>query len=86
MEFRRVLFRSVRPTWTHASVSAGARLGMQWRAHGREISCTVTHVDSEHLTFVTDEFIRGVAPGQQAVFYDGDRVVGSVTIDSSARV
>ena len=46
----------------------------------------MTHVDSEHLTFVTDEFIRGVAPGQQAVFYDGDRVVGSVTIDSSARV
>lgn len=76
----------VRPTWTGEAVSAGARLGMQWRAHGREISCTVTHVDSARLTFVTEEFIRGVAPGQQAVFYDGDRVVGSVTIDSSARI
>ena len=37
------------------------------------------------MTFVTDEFLRGVAPGQQAVFYDGDRVVGSVTINASRR-
>lgn len=76
----------VRPTWTRDAVGVGARLGMQWRAHGREIACTVTHVSADTLSFVTDEFIRGVAPGQQAVFYAGDEVVGSVTIDSSARL
>ncbi len=76
----------VKPTWTGEPVAVGARLGMQWRAHGREIGCTVVAVSDSSLTFETDEFIRGVAPGQQAVFYSGDAVVGSVTIDSSARV
>ncbi|MGH3303295.1 MAG: aminomethyltransferase beta-barrel domain-containing protein, partial [Streptosporangiaceae bacterium] len=28
---------------------------------------------------------RGVAPGQAAVFYDGDAVLGSATISSTAQ-
>jgi tRNA-specific 2-thiouridylase len=28
--------------------------------------------------------VRGVAPGQTVVLYDGDRVIGSSTIDSAA--
>jgi len=78
--------RGVKPTWTQSPIAVGAKLGMQWRAHGTEVACTVTEVSEDSLTFVTDSFIKGVAPGQQAVFYDGDRVVGSVMIDSSSRI
>ena len=34
--------------------------------------------DGEKLTFATPEY--GVAPGQSAVFYDGDRLLGGGTI------
>ena len=34
--------------------------------------------DGERLTFATPEY--GVAPGQSAVFYDGDRLLGGGTI------
>ena len=34
---------------------------------------------------VLDERLRGVAPGQSVVLYDGTRVVGSATIDATGR-
>jgi tRNA-specific 2-thiouridylase len=34
--------------------------------------------DGERLAFATPEY--GVAPGQSAVFYDGDRLLGGGTI------
>ena len=45
---------------------------------------TDTHVsnfDGENLTATLDEPLYGLAAGQALVIYDGDRVVGSATID-----
>ena len=76
----------VRPTWINAPLEVGAEVGVQWRAHGTEIPARIEEIGDGTLAFSTNEFIRGVAPGQQAVFYDGDRVIGSVVIQTSKRV
>ena len=38
------------------------------------------HIDAEKLTFTLDAPIRGIAPGQAIVLYDGDEVLGGGTI------
>jgi tRNA-specific 2-thiouridylase len=75
----------IKATVTNNDFEVGQKLGVQWRAHGTQVESEITSIDSDGLTFRTEEFLRGVAPGQQAVFYDGDRVVGSVMIDSARR-
>jgi tRNA-specific 2-thiouridylase len=75
----------VRPTWINTPVAAGAEVGVQWRAHGIEVRARIEEVTDSTLSFTTEEPIRGVAPGQQAVFYIGEQVIGSVMIQSSAR-
>src|SRR5688572_28111524 len=67
---------------------AAARVeGINWLAEDqvkveakvRSLARPVTgHWDGERLTFATPEY--GVAPGQSAVFYDGERLLGGGTI------
>jgi len=67
---------------------ASARVeAINWLAEGqREVGAKVRSLarpvagswDGERLTFATPEY--GVAPGQSAVFYDGDRLLGGGTI------
>jgi tRNA-specific 2-thiouridylase len=76
----------IKPTVTTTGFESGQKLGVQWRAHGTEVPSEIVSVTDNDLTFRTDEFLRGVAPGQQAVFYDGDRVAGSVMIDTARRL
>ena len=76
----------VKVTTTHRSFRAGEELAMQWRAHGIQVSCVIEDVTETTLRFRTASPIRGVAAGQQAVFYEGDVVIGSATIHDSARV
>ena len=76
----------VKPTFTNSKFKVGESLQVQWRAHGNAVNCEIREFADSRVTFETEEFLRGVAPGQQAVFYDGDRVVGSVVIDSSRRL
>ncbi len=64
--------------------------GVQLRAHGEEIPATASLVAADGDPDPAVEVrlarrTRGVAPGQSAVLYEGTRVVGSVTIDSTAR-
>ena len=56
---------------------------VQMRAHGEAVGC-VAEACADGLLLHLDTAVRGVAPGQSAVLYDGDRVVGSATIESSA--
>ena len=50
------------------------------RAHGSPVPATaVLEDDRLHVTFETP--IEGLAAGQAVVLYDGDRVVGSATVD-----
>jgi tRNA-specific 2-thiouridylase len=55
----------------------------QVRAHGDAVPATAS-VQGEELLVCLDEPLRGVAPGQAVVLYDGTRVIGSATISSAA--
>jgi tRNA-specific 2-thiouridylase len=59
-------------------------VGAQIRAHGREYPATAW-ADGDHIQVRLAERIRGVAPGQSVVLYEGSRVVGSATIVSATR-
>ena len=64
---------------------APARYVVQVRAHGGIAPAEVT-VEPDRLLVRLSEPLRGVARGQAVVLYDGDRVVGSATIDHAAKV
>ena len=56
---------------------------VQLRAHGAVHACTV-HEDRDGWRLELATAARGVAPGQAAVLYDGDRVVASATVSAAA--
>jgi len=56
---------------------------VQLRAHGAVHGCTVRVEDGGWRLDLTTP-ARGIAAGQAAVLYDGDRVLGSATVCSSA--
>jgi tRNA-specific 2-thiouridylase len=74
----------LRPRWcgpAPAAVGDGGTLEcrVQVRAHGATVPARVECAgDGVWVTLGTP--LRGVAPGQAAVFYDGTRVIGSATI------
>jgi tRNA-specific 2-thiouridylase len=73
--------RATRPRWTLQPLAGPTRLGVQVRAHGQEVPALVRPSESgDGFVAELDEPIRGIAPGQSAVLYDGTRVVGSGTI------
>jgi tRNA-specific 2-thiouridylase len=55
----------------------------QVRAHGETVPARAELVGDE-LRVSLEEPVRGVAPGQAVVLYDGTRVVGSATITSTS--
>ena len=65
--------------WTSVAPAEPLRMGVQVRAHGEEVPATVEPVEGGFRVRL-ERPIRGVAPGQSAVLYDGTRVVGSGTI------
>ncbi len=68
-----------RPRWCGPSPSGSFECLVQVRAHGEAVPAAVTVIDAGvQIAFATP--VRGVAPGQAAVLYDGTRVLGSATI------
>ncbi|MFD7918728.1 tRNA 2-thiouridine(34) synthase MnmA [Streptomyces sp. NPDC059740] len=79
---------AIRPRWCGTAPDrlrqGPADYTAQLRAHGEETPVTAELVDGEvRVTF--REPVRGVAPGQAVVLYDGTRVVGSATIATTER-
>lgn len=73
-----------RPRWCGSAPQGVVAVHAQVRAHGAAVPATAqVHGDELHVTFETP--VRGVAPGQSVVVYDGTRVVGSATIASTCR-
>lgn len=68
--------------WCGPAPEGVVRVGAQVRAHGEEYPATAW-ADGERVEVRLDARVRGVAPGQSVVLYDGTRVVGSATIASS---
>ena len=60
-------------------------VGAQVRAHGAEVPAVAEAV-GDNVRVQLTESIRGVAPGQSVVLYEGTRVVGSATISATDRV
>ena len=74
----RTVVRCDRPRWLDER-PLPLECGVQLRAHGALHECVVRpDGDGWELTLATP--VRGVAPGQAAVLYDGDRVLGSATL------
>jgi tRNA-specific 2-thiouridylase len=75
---------AIKPRWCGTAPSGPGTYTAQLRAHGGETEVTAEVIDGElHVRFTAP--VRGVAPGQAIVLYDGTRVVGSATIASTAR-
>lgn len=72
------------PRWCGAAPEGPLEVGAQFRAHGSAASAHA-ELDGDELVVRFDEPQEGVAPGQAIVLYDGDRVIGSATIDRTAQ-
>jgi tRNA-specific 2-thiouridylase len=71
------------PTWCDAVPSLPLDGLAQLRAHGAPLRCAAD-VEDGQLVVRLHEPARGIAPGQTVVVYDGDRVVGSATIQRAS--
>jgi tRNA-specific 2-thiouridylase len=65
--------------WCGPAPEGVVHVGAQVRAHGEEHAATAWG-DGDRVEVRLDSRIRGVAPGQSVVLYEGTRVVGSATI------
>ncbi|MDT0441183.1 tRNA 2-thiouridine(34) synthase MnmA [Streptomyces johnsoniae] len=79
-----VALTAIRPRWCGAAPTGPAAYTAQLRAHGAETPVTA-EPDGGSLRVRFAEPVRGVAPGQAIVLYDGTRVVGSATISATER-
>lgn len=78
-------FSGIRPKWTQGPTTEPWRGQVQVRAHGKPVAAEINY-DGECVRVVFVEPLTALAPGQYAVLYDGDRVVGSAIIGQTDRV
>ncbi|WP_103500125.1 tRNA 2-thiouridine(34) synthase MnmA [Streptomyces sp. SM14] len=76
---------AIRARWCGTPPSGPGRYTAQLRAHGDETSVAAEPTADGGLVVRFDAPVRGVAPGQAVVLYDGTRVVGSATIAATSR-
>ena len=79
-----VALTAIKPRWCGTEPEGPDQYTAQLRAHGGETGVSAELVDGT-LQVTFDEPVRGVAPGQAIVLYDGTRVVGSATIATTER-
>ncbi|RKN09273.1 tRNA 2-thiouridine(34) synthase MnmA [Streptomyces radicis] len=79
-----VALTAIKPRWCGAPPTGPAAFTAQLRAHGAETPVTAEPT-GEEIRVRFAEPVRGVAPGQAIVLYDGTRVVGSGTIATTER-
>ncbi|MBU6147858.1 MAG: tRNA 2-thiouridine(34) synthase MnmA [Actinomycetales bacterium] len=70
--------------WCGPAPGVGWRGRVQVRAHGETTPAVLTDVGAGRTVLTCELPVRGIAPGQLAVLYEGTRVVGSFTMDRSA--
>jgi tRNA-uridine 2-sulfurtransferase len=75
----------VRPVWSGPAPGVPTACLAQVRAHGDPVTATAW-CEGDRLVVELAAPLRGVAPGQAVVLYDGESVLGSATIDATAPV
>jgi tRNA-specific 2-thiouridylase len=73
------------PTWCGPAPSLPIRASVQLRAHGDAFATSVERLAGGGLGLSLDSPARGIAAGQTAALYDGDRVLGSATVERAGR-
>ncbi len=76
---------AIRPRWCGTPPTGPGGYTAQLRAHGDDVPVTAELAGGELRVRFTGPPVRGVAPGQAVVLYDGTRVVGSATIATTER-
>jgi tRNA-specific 2-thiouridylase len=76
---------AVRPRWCADAPVGPVECLVQLRAHGESVPAVVQVLDGDYLDVELHAPARGIAPGQAVVAYDGTRVIGSATIDTTRR-
>jgi tRNA-uridine 2-sulfurtransferase len=77
---------AARVRWCGPAGGAGFACLVQLRAHGEPVPAAAGYdAAGDGLTLAFGSAVRGVAPGQTAVLYDGTRVLGSATITATRR-
>ena len=72
-------FQALDASWVHAAPAPGTRCDVQIRHRGKPLPA-VLDPQGEQVEVKLLEPALGVAPGQSAVFYQGDEVLGGATI------
>jgi tRNA-specific 2-thiouridylase len=73
----------IAPRWCGPAPSGSFACSAQFRAHGTPAAATV-EVGDDAVSVRFESVQEGVAPGQAIVLYDGERVIGSATIERTA--
>ena len=86
------LITAIRPRWVNEQLAKGRECSVQILAHGEQIPAVVVELVSAigefpegRIVVRMSSVVRGVAPGQTMVLYDGTRVLGSATISRTGR-
>jgi tRNA-uridine 2-sulfurtransferase len=75
-------FQALDASWVHSAPTPGTRCEVQVRHRGKPLPAVVDP-QGAHVEVKLLEPALGVAPGQSAVFYQGDEVLGGATIAGS---
>jgi tRNA-specific 2-thiouridylase len=80
-----VAIEAIKPTWTNGALtSEPVSVTAQVRAHAAPVPA-MAYFDGTRIHVELLEPIRGLAGGQAVVLYEGTRVIGSGTVDSTRR-
>ena len=56
-------------------------VGVKFRYRSNDVKCKIHYVSDDVIEILYPDRFKAVTPGQAAVFYDGDRMLGGATID-----
>ena len=68
--------------WQLGTPPEGERMDVQIRYRSRAVACRIESTGEERCRVIPDQPLRAVTPGQAAVFYRGDRLLGGGVIGS----